>query len=380
MTIKRKANRFCQALLLAAGVTAISVTAARPQDLQTLNDRVLENPQDTQRNLEYARAAEEAGQLRLALAAYERILINDPDNAEAERGYERLRRRLEPAYTFVRAEIGGQWDSNPLNKPSDEESAYSAFARATLIDERPIGPTRLRSIANFEGEVTPEIDELDYGFFGVQTGPIVSIAPHNAIIPSIGGGVATLGGSYYFDDINAAVTLEGRVGGLSYWTRLRGGWRNYSDESTAEEGSYAEVIGGVAAPRVGGDKGSLVALGWVRRSEIDGTAFNFAINEEITPGVYTEYGADVAYNYRASDHVSLSAGVEVRDRHFTESQINGEDRHDTHVTPEATVSFQNLLPCECSLNVTYRYRHNSSNDATAEHEASQVSVSLFSRF
>src|SRR5688572_15430422 len=112
MALKRKIGSLCRALLLAASVTALTVGVAQPQDLADLNRQILENPQDVSLNLRYARAAEEAGQPRLALVAYERILINDPSNEEARAGYERIRRSIEPAYTVTRIEAGVRWDSN----------------------------------------------------------------------------------------------------------------------------------------------------------------------------------------------------------------------------------------------------------------------------
>ncbi len=69
---------------------AVSSGAAHAQqtdELEALNQQILDNPQDVDLNLRYARAAEDAGKLRLALVAYERILINDPGNEEARRGY-----------------------------------------------------------------------------------------------------------------------------------------------------------------------------------------------------------------------------------------------------------------------------------------------------
>lgn len=128
MALKRKIGSLCRVLLLAASVTALTVGAAQPQDLADLNRQILENPQDVALNLRYARAAEEAGQPRLALVAYERILINDPSNEEARRGYERIRRSIEPAYTATRIETGVRWDSNPLNL---SRSAHSCSVRSS---------------------------------------------------------------------------------------------------------------------------------------------------------------------------------------------------------------------------------------------------------
>ena len=382
-TKKNRRGGLGRVLMLAASVTVLSAAIARAQntpDMIDLNNRILDNPQDADLNLQYARAAESHGELRLALAAYERILINDPNNSEAQRGYERVRRAIEPAYTFARVELGERWDSNPLNLSSGGEGAYSTFARATIVDERPIASTRWRSIANFEGEVTPEIEQLNYAFLGVQTGPLIDLAPHLAAIPSIGGGIATLDGGYYFDDINLGVTLEGQQQGVSYWTRLRGGWRHYGKEWTADQGGYGELIGGVTAPRVLSERGSLVVVPWLRWSGIQGTAFNFQLNEPITPGEYAELGLDATYNYRLNDHVVVSTGVEARDRYYSKTKIAGEDRHDTYLSPQATLSLQHLLPCNCSINLTYRYRNNSSNDFTADYDANQVSLSLFAQF
>src|SRR6185436_5131629 len=135
----------------------------------------LANPQDAALNLQYARLAEEQGKLRLALAAYERILINNPDNVDAQHGYERVRRILEPTRTSFRVEFGEQWDSNPLDSSVEDDSAYTTFVNGTWSDERRFGARRWRTLATFQVEVTPEIDELNYGYFGVSTGPIIDL-------------------------------------------------------------------------------------------------------------------------------------------------------------------------------------------------------------
>src|SRR5262249_52798950 len=150
VAMKRTIRGLCRVLLLAASVSALSTGVAHAQDnLSDLNNQILDNPQDVSLNLRYAQAAEAAGKPRLALAAYERILINDPHNEEARRGYERVRRTLEPGYTVTRVEVGVRSDSDPLNLRNGQD-ATTYFANATLVDERTLGPSRWRTIFNAE--------------------------------------------------------------------------------------------------------------------------------------------------------------------------------------------------------------------------------------
>lgn len=378
MKLRRKLTGLCRTLLLAASVTAISVSAAA-QDLAELNQQILENPQDSALNLRYARAAEDAGHLRLALAAYERVLINEPDNRDARRGYERVRRMIEPAFTTLRTEFGARWDSNATNSAVADEEAYSIFANATLIDERALGATRWRSSVAFEGEITPDVDQLNYGYLGAQTGPLLYAAPHLAFIPSLGAGVAMLDGAYYYNEVHLGATMEGKRDGLSYWTRARAGWRSHDEDSTADEGPFAELIGGLSVPRVGSDNGTLVFVPWARWSEVEGSTFTF-FSGETAPGEFVEYGIDVAYTYRLNDHVTLSGGAVLRQRDYTQTVILGQEREDTFIAPEVAMSVQNFMPCECGVKVSYRHRDNDSNDPSADFDAQQVSLSLLRRF
>jgi hypothetical protein len=379
MALKRKIRGLCRALLLAASVTALTIGAAQPQDLADLNRQILENPGDVALNLRYARAAEEAGQPRLALVAYERILINDPSNEEARRGYERIRRSIEPAYTATRIEAGVRWDSNPLNQEADEEEAATIYARGTLVDERGMGGMRWRSILDAEVEHTPDIEELDYAFLGAQTGPLVRAGPHMAALPAVGVGVSSLDGDYYFSEANVGVTIEGRGDSFSYWARLRGGWRDYSDESTAENGPYAELIGGVTAPRFISERGTLVVVPWARWSDVEGSAFDFF--DEYVPGQYTEYGVEAEYRYRLTDNLAAGVGVRARERDYDNTTImfGSDTRSDTYVAPNASVTLTNMLPCSCDVRARYQYRDNDSNDPFAEYEADQVQLSFIAR-
>lgn len=377
-----KLTGMCRALLLAASVTALTVGAASAQqDLESLNEQILANPNDAELNFRYARAAEEAGQLRLALAAYERVMINDPENEVARRGYERIRRMIEPDFTTFTVEVGARWDDNARNSDLLEEEAWSAFVNAVLVDERVgIADRRWRSIVNFEGELVPDIDELDYAYLGAQTGPLFYAGPHLGVIPSIGVGTSILDGEHYFNEANLGLTIEGKNDGMSYWTRLRGGYRKYSDNSAADEGVYAEAIGGLSIPRLVAETDTLVLLPWVRWSDIEGSTFFFG--GEIAPAKFTELGLEATYHYQVNDHLILSAGATVRERWYSDTTVffSTEERNDTYVAPEVSMLVQNFAPCECGIEFAYRYRDNDSNEVSAEFEGNEFEISWVQRF
>lgn len=388
-------GRLCQALLIAASVVAISAGSAahaqQSDDLDDLNQRILDNPEDVELNLLYAREAEEAGVLRLALVAYERILINDPSNEEARRGYERVRRALEPSYTIARAEIGARWDSNALGVAesqfpflpitADQPEAMTYYGKLLVANEQEFFDRRWRSLLNITLEETPEIEELDYQYLGVQTGPIFYAAPHMAVLPSIGASIAWLGGDQYFTEINASLTVEGRVTGASYWGRARAGYREYDPDTTSffstvtEEGPYVEVHAGLTKPRVFFERDTLLVEPFVRWSDVEGSVFSFWLFEDLSPGRYLEYGADVNYNYQFTDHIQGSVGALVRERDFRDSS-----REDLYIAPQASITVQGMLPCSCDVRLQYRHRDNDTNDFLSEYEADQVSLALLTRF
>ena len=67
--------------------------------LARLNQQILKSPTDPALNLQYAALAESLGLTRLALAAYERILMADPNNQAAQAGIDRVRRAIQPSTT-----------------------------------------------------------------------------------------------------------------------------------------------------------------------------------------------------------------------------------------------------------------------------------------
>lgn len=386
-----KIGRFCQTLLVAASVVAVSAGAAHAQqadELEALNQQILDNPQDVNLNLRYARAAEDAGKLRLALVAYERILINDPSNQEARHGYERIRREIEPAYTVARVEVGARWDSNALNAAedpfilsTDDREATTYYGRLMVANEHEFLGRRWRSSLNVDLEDNVDIDELDYGYVGVQTGPILYAGPHLAAIPSIGAGMSWLDGDEYYHEVNASLTVEGRLSGASYWWRARAGYRDYEPDTNfffstvTENGPYAEIQAGLTKPRVLFERDTLLVAPFVRWSDVDGSVFSFYLFDEVAPGKFLEYGADVNYNYQFTDHIQGSVGALLRERDFRDSS-----REDTYISPQASVTFQDVLPCDCDVRLQYRYRQNDTNDFSAEYEADQVSLALLARF
>jgi len=386
-----KLERVCQALLVASSMIALSAGAAHAQDaneLEALNQQILDNPTDVDLNLRYARLAEEQGKPRLALVAYERILINDPGNEAAREGYERVRRSIEPPYTIVRAELGARWDTNALNGNADtlfvdpdELEATTYYALASVADERQLFGRRWRSNLNVDLEQTPDIDALDYQYLGAQTGPIFYAGPHVAVLPSVGASISWLDGEQYYNEVNLGVTVEGRMTGASYWARVRGGYRDYNTDNdffastVTENGPYVEARAGITKPGLFSERDALLIEPFARWSDVDGSVFNFWLLDEVAPGKYVEYGADVNYQYQLTERFQTSLGVLIRERDFRDSS-----REDTYIAPQVSLTAQHMLPCACDVRLQYRYRDNDTNDLTADYTADQVSLALLARF
>ncbi|MGE0830282.1 MAG: tetratricopeptide repeat protein [Hyphomonadaceae bacterium] len=359
--------------------TPLAEQEARSEDLSDLTAQLLQDPQNTELNLRYARAAVAAGKPRLALAAYERILLNDPDNEEAQQRYARLRRQIQPPQTSLRLVAGERWDSNAYNDSANEIDASTSFFIGTMLDERPIFGRRWRTSAAVEAEYLPEARDLDYGYAGIQAGPMFELGPRVTMIPSLGVSVASLSDKFYYNEVAATLALEGRIEGLSPWGRVRVGYRDYAKQATADNGVYIEAMGGATVNHITSDADRVTVAGWTRWSDIDGSAKNL-LNEDIVPGMYTEYGLEVAYSYEVSSHLTLGTAITGRQRDYRDSSVGGEDRSDTYVAPEASATVTRVLPCNCAIRVSYRYRDNSSNDSFYDYDGEQVSAAFIARF
>jgi hypothetical protein len=160
-----------------------------------------------------------------------------------------------------------------------------------------------------------------------------------------------------------------------YWTRLRAGWRHYGEDSTAPQGPYAELMGGVLIPRVVFDNGSVFVVPWVRWSGIEGRSTDF-LEDPIAPGEYAEYGAEATWRRRINDHWFASAGVQARDRYYLRTEAVGKNRHDTYVAPKASITLWNPLSCSCGLTLSYQYRYSQSNDPLSDYDAQQARFSV----
>ena len=157
-------------------------------DLRAVFEKILRAPNDTALNLRYARLAEAQGAPRKALAAYERILANDPTNRAAQRGLRRIRRFLEPSYTEIVLRLGGQYETNPRFRRGGAAVRDDGNLNGDLSirDERTLGGRRWRSEGALFADRHIEDHRLDYGQIGGNFGPFFDLGGGWALRPALG--------------------------------------------------------------------------------------------------------------------------------------------------------------------------------------------------
>ena len=187
--------------------------AAASNQLDALYSQVLKHPADSQLNLNFARAAEAAGVLRWALSAYERVAVSDPNNAEAQAGLQRVRRKLQPDFSQVTVELGSAVETNPRYYLGPRRTELEGLASASLRDERVINGQRWRATGAVAGQIYSQSGDLGYGYAGGNIGPVLDLFSGVSMVPAVGGAASILRPAFLLRRSRSQRDFRGRVAG-----------------------------------------------------------------------------------------------------------------------------------------------------------------------
>ncbi len=361
------------ALAMAFGLLVASAAAAS-SDLAYLNALIIDDPANVELNLDYALVAEGQGKYRLALAAYERILLNHPDNEAARRGLVRIRRIIEPPFTRFVYEAGGSAQSNPMGLGGGP-AGLAAYGRIGVTDERRIGTVRWRSEGNLLGEVHTASNNLNYGRAWGSVGPLIDLGASLATFrPSAGGALASLAGGFYYAEANANADFEAR----NMAARFRAGFRTYDSSLTATSGFFLNASGQYTFPNVIHPGDALSVAPQLRWNGINGV-FNNGVSD-FSPGRYLVGKVRFGYDKALSRDINVGASLTLGHRRFlVDVAPGGAMRSDITVTPGASVLFKELLGVQTDVRADYRLEWQRSNDPTKEFANHVLTLALILR-
>jgi hypothetical protein len=366
---------FLAAVAAAIIVGAPSSGSAAVETLKSVYAAILEQPDSIELNLRYARLAEAEGKPRLALAAYERILLSHPDNAAAKTGLLRIKRLLTPERTSFETRFAIAFETNPRHQTMPlPEGEANGWARIAMTDERRLGDTMWRSYGLLYGALHGVANDLNYGYASFVAGPLLDGAGFT-IHPTIGGGVAAFQNRLYFAEALAAIAIEGEFNGAMQTVRLRGGYRDYGDFFPSDNGFFADLTGRFAFPNVAETGGTLVIAPWARWSGIDGTGFDQFNFVDVVPGRYVEVGGRIEHVQPVANRVALAANFEVNKRWYTV-----DPRDDLRLAPGAAIIFKNAFAYANDIRLDYQYVENDSTDNSRDYVDHIVTLQVINRY
>lgn len=320
------------------GVAAFSpANAQQTPDLQELFRQVMLNPNDAGANMRYAKEAERRGELRKALATYERMVLNDPANKEARGEYERVKALLEPAQTRYQFGFGGQWESNTELEDGNGRSDFAGMVTFRVDDDRRLGSMLWRSSVQLYGDAHARTSSSDFLYGNASTGPIFLLGNGWRLHTFVTAETGFSDYDFLFWSAGVGGTLETRgsnplrsiTGVVSYADFSSS---NSSKSFTAEPGRDAMVYG--LSARIGWDN----IIGKTDGIEIrPSIIFNDAEKSEFTfwqPGVTLSYAVSIFSFSGGVGNVYLNPEVMVQYRDYSGRESGrSNDRKDWRVAP-----------------------------------------------
>lgn len=374
--------RLLAALAAAAFLLTVSTVlpAAASAQLDALYSQVLKHPADSKLNLNFARAAEAAGVLRWALSAYERVAVNDPGNAEAQAGLQRIRRKLQPDFSQVTVELGSAVETNPRYYLGPRRTETEGLASVSLRDERAVNGQRWRTTGAVAGQFYSQSDDLGYGYAGGNIGPVIDLFSGVSLVPAIGGAATFYDQHFYYGEAAVSATFEGTSEGVYQSLQFKLAHRSYGDFFPSGDGYYTEARGRIAFLNAIANSGVLIVSPWLLYSDSPGTAISPVLTE-LAPGAYVEGGVKIEAYREITDWLTVGANVAYSRRAYRDDLTPGGDkRADDLLVPGATLLFPHVFSYQTDIRFDYKYLWNKSNDPTKSFTDHLVTAALIFRF
>ncbi len=364
----------------------LSAGPASADELSRLFRQILRDPQNIELNMRYAQLAEDAGQNRKALAAYERVLEADPSHPEASTALRRIEVSLIPVVTRTRVEAGGIYETNPRQLPPgfglSEPDDFAGFVRMRITDQRPLFNSEWRSeltgFANFHGD----IDQLDYWRARLHTGPVIELGNGTTLQVAPGAEVAFLDSDYFYAEPALQLTFENILGGAIDRLDIRGAFRDIANTYASDDGFVLDANARKTFNGIVTDADAVLLQPFFRMREATGTGTpGGGAPANFLDGDYVEFGGRLGYYQLIAHDVRLGAIFTGYYRDYEQNtRLGATERHDWYIAPEAEALFRNVICPGCDVRMRYRFEQNFSNDGTEDFINHTISASGIKRF
>ena len=387
--VRRTLWRFMWAIASSAiiGSAALSPRAVLAQDdleLRRVFEQVLQDPGNPGLNLRYARLAIERGESRKALAAYERILAQDPNNEAAKAGIRRVQRELEPSVTRATLLLGGQYESNPRRVRGNASNRHDGalYGRLQAFDERNIGSIRWRSEGDVYGNWHTKFNDIDYGTAGGRAGPLFELGEGFRIHPFVGGSYNWVARRTFYTEATAGATLEFESDQLLKSVSVRWGYEFVGRDFSTRDGTFVEVSPRFVANTILFERSLAVLTPYWRYNGVFGSGpAGVDPRSEPFPARYHQLGIRGDYFVQIFANVTFGIGAIYEYRHYYETVTDkSKNRRDHVVSPSTQFIVAGLVGGKADLIFSYAFEHRGSNDGPQIYDNHVASAKILWRF
>jgi hypothetical protein len=371
------------ATALAIGVPA-QAQSADDAEYRRVFEQLLEKPTDPDLNLRYARMAVARGELRKAMAAYERVLAADPGNEAAEAGLRSVRIRLDPPLTRFTVLSGAQYESNARRERRQTGNTHDAtlFVRADVSDDRSIGDLRWRTLGEVYANYHPRFHDIDYGNVNAHTGPVVELDKNLRVHFFAGGGYSWITRRTFFVETTAGMTLEFDIVGPLRDVQIRWGYDFVGHAFSTRDATYVDISPRFQFSNILIDKSLTIISPYWRYSGVTGSGPpGVDPRNQPFPARSHQFGLRADYFIQLREWLALDFFVTYEYRHFFETTLDkAQKRRDHTVVPGVQAIVAGLAKGRADLILHYSYDYRATNDGPQRYQNHTAGVRVLWRF